>query len=137
MTDTQTLLMDLITHASSAEPMEFELVCSLHEYFTIRQRRRALKSVLKLLKASQKNLFNSYCVEVEHGTASTSKLITCVVLDTTIAFYENEYCTIDTMIGEYEIYLITGNLFDFVLYGGRPEHKLFDHRRFFDGDVVD
>lgn len=137
MLDTQKLIHELILHAESEEPLEFRFIRTWSEYRTLRKSRKAMKALLKVLRQSTENLLETYCNEIEIGTAAVHKLLACRILVQTINYYERDYETLDTMLGEYELYLVSGNLFDFVWYGGRPEKKLWDYRGFFNGDIVD
>ena len=137
MDETQQILNELILQAESGEHLEFRFLRTWKEYRILRRSRKAMKHVIKILQHSTDSLLKAYCEDIELGTTNTSKLLAGKILDKTTQFYQQEYETLDLMLGEYEIYIVSGNLFDFVWYGGRPEKKLWDHRRFFNGDVND
>jgi hypothetical protein len=137
MVETQQIINELLLFAEEGKHTEFRLIKTFSECCSIKKSYKFLKTIDKLLRASADSLLQEHCTDIEAYTSQHYKLLTYTILKNAIEFYEVERRTLELMLGEYEIYLISGNLFDFIWYGGRPEKKLWDHRRFFDGNVTE
>ena len=124
-TTTPTLLLELIEHAESGEHIKFNLITTWEDYLNVYSRLSAQASILKALRKGSKKLFKSYCKAVKKQESDVTMLLVKQALDDTCKFYEEEYNTLHSMLDEYEIYLLAGNLMNF---GIRPEELLWDHR---------
>lgn len=127
MTD-QELLNEILEYAESNDPVTFRLLRTEKEYFRLRAYRRTVKLVIKSLRTGNRKLLIGYYKEVTRGTASVQKLLAYHKINNIIEIYVKDLSTINSMLDEYETYLISGNLADLFLGDTRPDDKLYDHR---------
>ena len=106
------IINELIQQAEDKDYIEFKLITTWNEYWYYLQQERALKVVIKVLKACIKATFDSYCKEVPLGGADFNKLLACRHLEDVITFYEQDLQTVKKMNAEYDNHL--GNWGNFV-----------------------
>lgn len=125
----QKITNDLIKYAESGKHVNFRLLRTWQEYFAIRRRRRAIGIIIKSLTTSRRKLLDRYCKDIPGQKTDFIKLLAYKALGDTLDFYIEEHRILSDMIDEYDFYILDGNFGDFILYGGRPNNKLWDHRR--------
>lgn len=128
--ETQQVISELIDHSLKDDPMSFEFIRSLSGYFYCRKRRKALKAVIKVLKSCSKRILKRYCKSIGTENQNFTRLLAFTTLQSAYDFYKQDYRTITTMIGEYEIYLMCTCFTDILLFRKRPERNLTDYRRY-------
>lgn len=119
------ILAELIEHADSGEHVEFTLIKTWEEYLDTYKKLSALKNIIKILSKGSKKLFKLYCADVKALEADVTTLLVAQALDETQKFYKEDYEIVHSMLDEYEIYLLAGNLLNF---GTRSDDLLWDHR---------
>lgn len=119
------VLMELVDYADKGEHIPFELISSWTEYLFIYKKLKALKSIIKILSSGSDALLKLYCKDVENLQGDLTALLVSKALAETIEFYKEDVKTVNHMLDEYEIYLLSGNLLNF---GNRHEDDLWDHR---------
>lgn len=123
------ILSDLIVHAESGEHVAFQYIRSWRGYFSVYRSRRKYRTTIKSLLDIRNTAFKQYCKSIPNRDAPYKKLLLWSALDTTIAFYQEDSQILTNMLDEYEAYIFTGsNLLKSILFGFRPENKLWDHR---------
>ena len=122
------VLSNVIEVALEGKQEPFELIKSFGEYVYMTRRRRSIKAITKVLSKCYKRLFKSYCKETEIGEQQLTKLLACTTIENALNFYKRDLLTIDKMLGEYEIYLMSGNQLDFLLLNRRKDSELYDYR---------
>lgn len=86
--------------------------------------------MLGSLKQSADKQFKKYCADVATGSAILVKLLAYCATNRLIAFYKEELQILESMLEEYEAYLVEGSriLFAWLFNEQRPVDKLYDHR---------
>lgn len=111
-TEVQEMMLSIIKHAQTAEPMKFRLLRSWSDYSFLRGKRRALKFAVKALERITDRLLKKYCNSVISGKNDFNKLLAYQQIQQVIAFYRRDLTTITSMLDEYEAYLSAGNFLD-------------------------
>lgn len=106
------IVSELIKQAEENDNLEFQQITNWGEYRYYLQQEKALKVVIKILKACTKATFKAYCKEVSLGAADFNKLLACVQLQDIIAYYEQNLKVVIEMNTEYDNHL--GNWGNFV-----------------------
>ena len=122
------LISELVYNAESGKHRQFQYLRNYLEYRGARQIRRAYMLLVSSIKQSLTRQFDNYCANVKSGNTDVIKLLAYTTTKKVLSFYEEELDTINNMIIEYECYLASGNLLDFILSLQRPDDKLYDHR---------
>ena len=126
--DDQNILQDLLSLGESGNHTKFELLRNWQEYRDMRKVRYARKVALRYLQELSDNQLKNYCKAVSAGASDVCKLFAYTYITKVIAFYAEELRITEDMLDEYETYLLSGNLIDFIFNLQRPSDKLWDHR---------
>ena len=122
------IMADLLKKAESGKHRQFQFLQNSFEYSKARKIRRAERLLVASIRKSAKKLFKKYCKTIPSGEADMFILMAYCTTAKMLGFYEEELNILSDMIHEYEVYLATGNLLDFVFGFQRPIDKLYDHR---------
>lgn len=118
-TDAQQILLSIIEQAEQENYTRFQFITSWDEFKFYYKKLMSTKLVIRILRTSADNLFNSYCKDVVSGTQDVSKLLAYSQLGDIKAFYERDLETIKQMLDEYDEYLGQGNFWYSFLGGER------------------
>lgn len=112
ITTEQEILSNIIEYTNLNKHISFKAINSWHEYFNIRGRRRIIKLIINSLRAGERKLFKSYCKDVLHNRQQLTKVLICSTLRKSINFYKIDLDIVESMLNEYENYIISGNFFN-------------------------
>ena len=74
-TETQQIILEILEQAQSGKSFEFRFITSRSEFQFFWQSAKATKLLIRTLKASAKDLFNTYCEDVADGAPDVNKLL--------------------------------------------------------------
>lgn len=118
-TETQQLLLNILTYAQERKYTEIHPITTWAEFKLFCNKKRATKIIIKTLYKASKNLFKTYCRDVAAGSADFTKLLAYSELQEVIAFYERDLILIKRMLDEYDNYLGQGHFWYSFLGGKR------------------
>ena len=128
MTTNEDIMSELVYNAESGKHRQFQYLSNYIEYRRARQLRRTHELLVASLKQSLTKQLKRYCKAVKACESDVTHLLAYKTTENILAFYEEELNIINSMIIEYECYLVNGNLLDFVFGYQRTADKLWDHR---------
>jgi len=118
-TEAQQILLSIIEQAEQENYTLFQFITSWAEFKFYYKKLMSTKLVIRILRTSADNLFNSYCKDIANGTQDVSKLLAYSQLGDIKAFYERDLETVKQMLDEYDEYLGQGNFLYSFLGGER------------------
>ena len=121
LTEEQQLILKIVETALTEENLKFSYITTWHEFRYRAKQARATKMLIKVLKASARRLFKSYCTDVIAGVSDITKLTAHSQLLDVVAFYERDLTVLKQMTAEYDEYLGDCGNFFHAIFGGERE----------------
>ena len=123
---------ELIERAKANDHLEFYLITSVTELWSIRKYKKAMLKVLDGFAKTWEAVYNEYVSEVEQGKNNLNNILSLHEMNTIIDFYAEEIDIINSILEEYDCYLSYGHIWDLITKKERLDKDLFDHRCYYE-----